>query len=58
VGIESGDVITQIEDRVIDSPEEMIVALRSQQPGDRITIVVERDGEVREVALVLGSKVG
>jgi putative serine protease PepD len=58
VGIEPGDVITQIEDRLIDSPEEMIVALRSQQPGDRITIVVERDGEVREVALVLGSKVG
>ena len=58
VGIEPGDVITRIEDRVIDSPEEMIVALRSQQPGDRITILVERDGEVREVALVLGSKVG
>jgi putative serine protease PepD len=58
VGIEPGDVITRIEGRVIDSPEEMIVALRSEQPGDRITIVVERDGEVREVTLVLGSKVG
>jgi putative serine protease PepD len=58
VGIQPGDVITEIEDRVIDSPEEMIVALRAQQPGDRITIVVERDGEQREVTLVLGSKVG
>jgi putative serine protease PepD len=58
VGIEPGDVITEIEGRVIDSPDEMIVALRAQQPGDRITIVVERDGERREVTLVLGSKVG
>lgn len=58
VGIRPGDVIMEIEGRVIDSPEEMIVALRSQQPGDRITIVVERDGQAREVMLVLGSKVG
>ena len=58
VGIEPGDVITEVEGRVIDSPEEMIVALRAQQPGDRITIVVEREGERREVTLVLGSKVG
>jgi putative serine protease PepD len=58
VGIEPGDVITEIEGRVIDSPEEMIVALRAQQPGDRVTIVVERDGEQRELTLVLGSKVG
>ena len=58
VGLEAGDVITEIEGRVIDSPEEMIVALRAQEPGDRITIVVDHGGEVREVSLVLGSKVG
>jgi putative serine protease PepD len=58
VGIEPGDVITEIEGRVIDSPEEMIVALRAEEPGDRITIVVERGGETQEVTLVLGSKVG
>jgi putative serine protease PepD len=58
VGLEPGDLITEVEGRVIDSPEEMIVALRAQQPGDRIRIIVERDGEAREVTLVLGSKVG
>jgi putative serine protease PepD len=58
VGLEPGDVITEIEGRVIDSPEEMIVALRAQEPGDEITIVVEHGGEIREVSLVLGSKVG
>jgi putative serine protease PepD len=58
VGIQPGDVIREIEGRVIDSPEEMIVALRAEEPGDRVTIVVERGGEAREVSLVLGSKVG
>jgi putative serine protease PepD len=58
VGLVSGDVITEIEGRVIDSLEEMIVALRAQEPGDRITIMVEREGEAREVTLVLGSAVG
>jgi putative serine protease PepD len=58
VGLEPGDVITEIEGRTIESAEEMIVALRSQQPGDRVTIMVERGEQVREVSLVLGSKVG
>jgi putative serine protease PepD len=58
VGLVSGDVITEIEGRVIDSLEEMIVTLRAQEPGDRITIRVERNGEEREVTLVLGSAVG
>ena len=58
VGLVSGDVITEIEGRVIDSLEEMIVALRAQEPGDRITIMVERGGEANEVTLVLGSAVG
>jgi putative serine protease PepD len=58
VGIEPGDVIMEIEGRAIDSPEEMIVALRAEEPGDRITIVVDHGGEVREVSLILGSKVG
>jgi putative serine protease PepD len=58
VGIQPGDVIREIEGRVIDSPEEMIVALRAEEPGDRVTIVIERGGEALEVSLVLGSKVG
>jgi putative serine protease PepD len=58
VGLEPGDVITEIEGRVVDTPEELIVALRTQEPGDRVTITVERDGEARHVTVVLGSAVG
>ena len=51
-------MITEIEGRVVDSLEEMIVALRAHEPGDRITIMVERDGEPMEFTLTLGSAVG
>jgi putative serine protease PepD len=58
VDLEPGDVIVEVEGRSIDTPEELIVVLRAQQPGDEVTIVVERGGQVREVTLTLGSAVG
>jgi putative serine protease PepD len=58
VDLAPGDVIIEVEGRSIDTPEELIVVLRAQQPGDRVTLVVERDGQVLEVALTLGSAVG
>ncbi|MGH8776840.1 MAG: S1C family serine protease, partial [Jiangellaceae bacterium] len=58
VDIEPGDVIVEVEGRVIDGPEELIVVLRIQEPGDEVTMLVERDGEVHEIRLTLGSAVG
>ncbi|HET6728041.1 MAG TPA: trypsin-like peptidase domain-containing protein [Jiangellaceae bacterium] len=58
VDLAPGDVIVEVEGRSIDTPEEVIVVLRAQQPGDQVTLVVERDGQVLEVTLTLGSAVG
>jgi putative serine protease PepD len=58
VDLEPGDVIVEVEGRSIDTPEELIVVLRAQQPGDEVTMVVERGGQVLEVRLTLGSAVG
>ena len=58
VDLAPGDVIVEVEGRSIDTPEELIVVLRAQQPGDEVTLVVERDGQVLEVTLTLGSAVG
>ncbi|MGH8822890.1 MAG: S1C family serine protease [Jiangellaceae bacterium] len=58
VNLEPGDVIVEVEGRSIKTPEELIVVLRAQQPGDTVTIVVERGSEVLEVTLTLGSAVG
>jgi putative serine protease PepD len=53
-----GDVVLEVDGRAIDSPEELIVVLRIREPGDQVTLVIERGGEVHEVRLTLGSAVG
>lgn len=57
-GIRPGDVITQIDDLRVNDSGELVVALRAHAPGDRITLVVKRDGSAREVTLTLDSAVG
>ncbi|MFF9201552.1 trypsin-like peptidase domain-containing protein [Streptomyces sp. NPDC014986] len=54
-GIESGDVITEVDGRRVHSGEELIVKTRAHRPGDRLELTVERDGKERTVSLVLGS---
>jgi len=58
VDLAPGDVIVEVEGRSIDTPEELIVVLRAQEPGDEVTLVVERGGQVLEVTLTLGSAIG
>lgn len=58
VDIRPGDIVVEVDGRAIDSPEELIVVLRIQEPGDQVTLVVERDGDVHDVSLTLGSAVG
>ncbi|MFJ5264094.1 trypsin-like peptidase domain-containing protein [Streptomyces sp. NPDC088387] len=57
-GIESGDVITEVDGRRVHSGEELIVKTRSHRPGDRLELTLERDGKERTVSLVLGSSDG
>jgi putative serine protease PepD len=57
-GIRSGDVITQVDGQRVHSGEELIVKTRAHRPGDRLELILERDGEEREVSLVLGSSDG
>ncbi|WP_116951183.1 S1C family serine protease [Jiangella endophytica] len=58
VGIESGDVVVAVDGQDIRTPAELIVRLRAHEPGDDITVVVDRDGEELEFTLTLGSAVG
>lgn len=52
-GIKAGDIITEIDGRVITSPEELIVAIRSHSVGEVIDITYERAGVSRSVRLTL-----
>jgi putative serine protease PepD len=58
-GITSGDVIVELDGRVVSSADELVVGLRSHEPGDEITLVVrDDDDEEREVTLTLDSAIG
>jgi putative serine protease PepD len=57
-GLKPGDVITKLDDRVIDSGPTLIGEIWTHQPGDKVQITYERDGKTRTVELTLGSRVG
>lgn len=57
-GLKPGDVITKLDDRVIDSGPTLIGEIWTHQPGDKVKITYERDGETHTVDLTLGSRVG
>ncbi|HCA88030.1 MAG TPA: protease, partial [Streptomyces sp.] len=57
-GIESGDVITEVDGARVHSGEELIVKIRSHRPGDRLALTLKRDGKERTVELTLGAAGG
>jgi putative serine protease PepD len=52
-GIRPGDLIVEFEGRPVTDPDELIVAIRAQRPGDTVTLTVRRGDEEREVRLTL-----
>ncbi|MER6411648.1 S1C family serine protease [Streptomyces humidus] len=57
-GLKPGDVITKLDDMVIDSGPTLIGEIWTHQPGDKVTITYERSGKTHTVDLTLGSRKG
>jgi putative serine protease PepD len=57
-GLEKGDLIRAINGEPVDDGVELIVTIRSFEPGDTITLTVQRDGDAEQVDITLGKKVG
>ncbi|WP_326780805.1 trypsin-like peptidase domain-containing protein [Streptomyces longwoodensis] len=57
-GLKSGDVITKLDDRVIDSGPTLIGEIWTHKPGDKVTLTYERGGKTHTVDLTLGSRTG
>ncbi|MFB7110098.1 S1C family serine protease [Streptomyces sp. NPDC056190] len=57
-GLKPGDVITKLDDRVIDSGPTLIGEIWTHKPGDKVTVTYKRDGKERTTDLTLGSRVG
>ncbi|WP_329135911.1 S1C family serine protease [Streptomyces sp. NBC_00670] len=57
-GLKSGDVITKLDDVVIDSGPTLIGAIWTHRPGDKVDLTYKRDGKTHTVELTLGKRVG
>ncbi|MFD8370292.1 S1C family serine protease [Streptomyces sp. NPDC059688] len=57
-GLKPGDVITKLDDHVIDSGPTLIGEIWTHKPGDKVKITYKRGGQEHTVDLALGSRDG
>lgn len=55
-GIKPGDVIVGVEDETVSSPGDFSDVISEYKPGQKLTIKVERDGKIVELAATLGRR--
>jgi serine protease Do len=53
-GLASGDIITKIDDRKIESPAELMEAVKAHKPGDEIKVSYLRDNKKKDTKAKLG----
>ena len=54
-GLAEGDVITEFGDQSIDSPDALVAAVRSIEPGAQVSITYVRDGQTHTVDAEMGT---
>jgi serine protease Do len=54
-GLKAGDVILQVDGVETKGRQNLQQAIRAHQPGDRVTLVIERDGRQQTLEVTLGS---
>ena len=54
-GLRAGDVVTAVGDRPVTTSTELTAAVRSEAPGDTVTLSVRRGNDTRTVDVTLGS---
>jgi putative serine protease PepD len=55
-GVQTGDIVTKFDGQSIPDATALIVAIRSQAPGDQVTLTVQRNGQTQDVTVTLGSR--
>ncbi len=56
VGLKPGDIILQFNGKTLTTPQELIDAVDQTQPGQKVTLVVVRAGQSKEVQVIIGDK--
>lgn len=55
-GLTEGDLITKINDKVVDSAEKLVGTIRTSRPGDKVTITYIRGGKTSTVTITLAEQ--
>jgi putative serine protease PepD len=54
-GLEKGDVITKVDDELIDGSESLVATIRGHRPDDKVTLTYVRDGKTHTTTATLES---
>ena len=54
-GLQPGDVVTKVDDRLITGGTDLIAAVRSYDPGTTVTLTVQRGGATKTLKVTLAS---
>lgn len=54
-GLQKGDVVTRMDDRVISDEAALVAGVRSQQPGKKVQLTYVRNGQTKTTEATLGS---
>jgi putative serine protease PepD len=54
-GLQAGDVVTKVDDRLVTDADSLVVAVRSHNPGATVTVTYQRGGATHTATIVLGS---
>jgi putative serine protease PepD len=57
-GLETGDRVLSIDGRSVTEPGDVTDALDGRDPGDTVTVEVERDGRTKQIDVELGTRPG
>ena len=55
LGLKEGDVITKVDDKKIETPDDLSTAIRAHKPGEKVAITYLRDNKEQKGTAELGS---
>lgn len=55
-GLQSGDIITKIDDKKIENPEDLMDVIGDKKPKDEVTVYYKRDGKDGSLKATLGER--
>ena len=55
-GVLPGDLVVSADGKPVTTPDELVVLIRDRAPGESLLLGISRDGVLRDVEIVLGSR--